>query len=79
MPTPPRNSANPPTIRDLYPEFSDDELKDAEEHILRYLEITLQIYERISSDPEAYARFKALTDPTSTLTMDNERSPTSDH
>lgn len=49
------------TIRDLYPHLNDEELKEAEENLERYLELILRIYERIINDPEAYSTFKALT------------------
>jgi D-serine dehydratase len=32
------------TIRDLYPGLSEDELKEAEENLRRYLEVALEIY-----------------------------------
>jgi hypothetical protein len=49
------------TIRDLYPDLDDEQLKEAEENLQRYLELTLRIYDRIRQDPDAYARFKTLT------------------
>jgi hypothetical protein len=49
------------TIRDLYPDLDDEQLKEAEENLERYLELTLRIYNRIRQDPDAYARFKTLT------------------
>ena len=49
------------TIRDLYPHLTDEELREAEENMEKYLELELRMYERIFADPEAYARFKALT------------------
>ena len=49
------------TIRDLYPHLTDEELRVAEENLERYLELELRVYERILGDPDAYARFKALT------------------
>jgi hypothetical protein len=49
------------TIRDLYPHLNDEQLKDAEENLNRYLELTLRIYDRVRQDVAAYARFKTLT------------------
>jgi hypothetical protein len=49
------------TIRDLYPHLSEDQLKEAEENLERYLELVLRIYERIRGDPKAYSAFKSLT------------------
>jgi hypothetical protein len=48
-------------IRELYPPFNDEQLKEAEENLVRYLEVVLRIYNRIRSDPEAYARLQSLT------------------
>lgn len=50
-----------PTLRELFPHLTDDELAEAEASLDRYLALTQRIYERIRQDPEAYARFKALT------------------
>ena len=49
------------TIRDLYPELNEEELREVEENLERYIKLTLRIYGRIRSDPEAYAKFKVLT------------------
>jgi hypothetical protein len=49
------------SVRDLYPHLNDEQLKEAEENLERYLELTLRIYDRIRRDPDAYARFKTLT------------------
>jgi len=49
------------TIADLYPELSEEEQAEAEANLDRYLEHALRMYDRIRLDPEAYARFKALT------------------
>jgi hypothetical protein len=52
------------TIRDLYPHLNDEQLKEAEENLDRYLELALRIYDRIRQDPDAYDQFKTLTDST---------------
>jgi len=49
------------TIRDLYPHLNEEQLKEAEENFKRYIELSIRMYRRIQADPEAYARFKALT------------------
>lgn len=54
-------SQNKITIRDLYPHLNEEQLKEAEENLDKYLGVVLKIYDRIRSDPESYARFKALT------------------
>ena len=35
-----------PTIRDLYPDYTEEQLQEAENNIERYLELVLRIYER---------------------------------
>ena len=60
---------NPPTIRDLYPNLSDEQLQEAEENLTRYVQLTLQIYERIREDPELYTKFRHLTASKSHLSM----------
>jgi len=36
----------PPTIRDLYPHFTEEELEEAEDNLERYLILVLGIFER---------------------------------
>ena len=52
-----------PSIRDLYPQLSDEDLRNAEERFDRYIALVLRIYERLCSDPDAYQRFEDLTHP----------------
>lgn len=63
-----------PTLHDLYPNLSEEELRIVEEAYDRYVEFTLRLYERISDDAEAYAQFKALTASVKAPTMYTERS-----
>ena len=49
------------TIRDLYPSLSEQEAVEAEENLTRYIQLTLQIYDRIREDPQLYALFRHLT------------------
>lgn len=49
------------SLRELYPDLSEQELEEAEENLERYIELVLRIHERIRLDPKAYAEFKALT------------------
>lgn len=49
------------TIRNLFPDCDADRLREAEERFNEYIEHAIRMYERIGADPEAYARFKALT------------------
>jgi hypothetical protein len=51
-----------PTLRDLYPHFTEQQLAEAEDNLEQYLTLVLRIYERIQADPESYARFRALTE-----------------
>ena len=69
---PPTNAA--PTIRDLYPHLSEERLKEAEENLECYLALSLRIYERIWSDPAAYAQFKTLTTKRAEPTMEGDPS-----
>lgn len=62
------------TIRDLYPRLNEEQLKEAEENLERYLELVLRIYDRIQKDPRAYSAFKALTASRQNLMMKEKRS-----
>ncbi|MDA2938742.1 hypothetical protein MYX75_10835 [Acidobacteria bacterium AH-259-A15] len=62
------------TIRDLYPQLDEEQLKEAEENLDRYIELALRMYERIRLDPEAYRQFKALTAQRDAAMMRNTRS-----
>jgi hypothetical protein len=63
-----------PSLHNLYPHLSSEELHLAEENLDRYVELTLRMYERIIGDPEAYAQFKTLTASSRHPTMNSERS-----
>jgi hypothetical protein len=39
-----------PTIRDLYPDLTEEESVKAEENMERYLELVLRIFERLESE-----------------------------
>ncbi len=47
-------------IKELFPELTDEERKEAEENLKRYLEVTLRIYDRITNDPAEYAKLVTL-------------------
>lgn len=49
------------SIESLYPGFSKSELEEIEDTWDRYVSLMLRIYERLESDPEAYAQFRTLT------------------
>ncbi len=57
-PTPERK----PSVAQLYPNLAEGELGRLDAWCAGYAALILRLYERISSDPEAYARFLALTD-----------------
>ena len=46
-------------VLEKYPGLSENELKDVKEFLESYAELALRIFERISKDPAAYAKFKA--------------------
>lgn len=56
-----------PTIRELYPHLSDEQLREAEDNMEQYLALALRVYERIAADPAAYAQFRTLTASTGTV------------
>jgi len=43
-----------------YPDLQEDQLVQAEDVLIRYVESTLKVYERIVADPDAYMRFKDI-------------------
>jgi hypothetical protein len=65
------------TIKQLYPDLSDQELKDAEENLERYLALALRVYDRIAATPETLAGFAELLNAGKPLPQD-EPSPVSE-
>ncbi len=59
------------TIRRLYPNLNEEQLKEAEENLKRHLEL-----EGIRNTPEAFSAFKALTDSKQTRMINDKRSNT---
>ena len=47
------------TMKQLYPQLPDGELKIVEENLEQYLAVVIRIYQRISLDPEALAELRA--------------------
>ena len=39
-----------PTIEELYPDFNEDELREAEASLTGYAKLLLEMYERMSAD-----------------------------
>lgn len=54
---PERNPAgDPPSLRRLYPNLTDDELLEAEENLEQYLEVVFRIYLRLLLEKEESSR-----------------------
>ena len=58
----------------LFPELSGEELEEAKRNFDGYLAVVLRIYNRVRRDPEAYRRFKNLTNTRKTATLPSDRS-----
>ncbi len=54
-------SKPPTTIKDLFPDLSPEDEKEAEENLRRYFAFIVRLYDRIVSDPHELERLKALT------------------
>lgn len=52
---------NAPSLRELYPNLTDEQLEEAEANLIADVQLTLRMYERIRNDPESYQQFRALT------------------
>jgi hypothetical protein len=53
------DSKKPLTIRDLFPDLTEEQLKEVEETLHGYLEVALRIYERLEREhPEVFDRLK---------------------
>jgi len=55
---PPKRSID---LAKLCPKLSPEELEEARENLRRYVVLALRVFERLESDPDAMARFDALT------------------
>jgi len=51
------NSEDCEGLRKLFPELTEEELKEADERIERYLELAMEVYEEILKDPVRLAEF----------------------
>jgi hypothetical protein len=67
----------PATIRDVFPDFTEEQLHEAEAKLMEYVEFTVRMYDRIRSDPELYAQFKLLTAERRRLRMEADGRSTS--
>lgn len=52
---------NAPSLRELYPNLTDEQLEEAEANLIAEVQLTLRMFERIRNDPESYQQFRALT------------------
>ncbi|MEI6396762.1 MAG: hypothetical protein WCO48_01690 [Candidatus Taylorbacteria bacterium] len=50
-----------PTIRDLYPDYTEEQLQEAEDNIERYLVLVLRIYERRELEKSKGVDFESST------------------
>jgi hypothetical protein len=66
------NPSNP--INDLYPHLRIEEAAQAQENLDRYIQLALEIYERICEDPHLYAKFRHLTGLVSHSSIQDTRS-----
>ena len=48
-------------LQELYPKLKEEELQEVKDRLSSYVELAVQIYQRLHSDPERYAEFKNLT------------------
>jgi hypothetical protein len=62
-----------PSLRDLYPGLSDEDLKVHEEFFDRLLDVALRIYDGVRADPARYEAFKALTKAKRSPTLKGSR------
>jgi hypothetical protein len=69
------DEAQVPTLRELYPELTEDELKIAEEQLDLYLEECLETFDEIRADPERRALLEALTAEMTKIRMGNASQP----
>ncbi len=47
-----------PTIKSLFPELSETEVRDAEQNVDAYLALVIRVYKRISQDPKALGELR---------------------
>jgi hypothetical protein len=47
-----------PTIKDLYPNLNEEQLKEAEENLERYLKVAWRIFERLENEKQSRSDVK---------------------
>jgi len=57
------------SLKNFYPRLTEEEYERLDAWYTGYAALILRMYERITNDPEAYARFLALTDESSRPSM----------
>jgi hypothetical protein len=50
-----------PTLRELFPNYSDSELEEAADRLARYLKHSLENYRLLRADSARFALFRSLT------------------
>jgi hypothetical protein len=70
---PPNPEQERRTLRQLYPHLSDSKVEEANENLKDYVAFALRVFERLELDPDAWARFEALTAARRKTRMNNER------
>lgn len=63
-----------PTIRELHPAFTEEEIREAETFWISYLNLALRIYERTHRIPQRRRHAGTLTSRAAPPTMKGERS-----
>lgn len=75
MKTIPPNPEQERTLRQLYPRLSDSQVEEANENLKEYVALALRVFERLELDPDAWARFEALTASRRKPRMKNDGPP----
>lgn len=63
-------------LKHLCPALSSAELEAAKETLRQYVALAWRVFERLEKDPEAMARYEALTASRRELSMNHKRPPT---
>ena len=71
-----RRSKVVPDLKKLCPNLSPAELEQAYENLRQYVALAMRVFERLERDPEAMARFEALTASRVDLRMNEKRPST---
>ena len=49
-----------PTLKEMYPDATDEQLADVAMRIDRHIRLVMEIYDRIAADPKEYAELRAI-------------------